>query len=441
MAQAPQTAASPPDSTGPVRLKARVQEGYQVLRTLLERSGRVEVADRLAVWPSVDDVMTQAPELVPGLLAVAWDMRQDAAFAPLFAAQGGSGVAETQDDPIAPCGRSFRQILQSHLFATMRLNVDRAERDWAAQEARRARARWRKEQEDAPRGLLKGLLSKPKEPSFDPESFRPRFPGHGLYDAIKPYLTRPEQFGLIRAYTQLRTAQVQVLGDLLPLFTRPDQIAFLAGLTEGDISSLRISARIYGEWSLGYRKRKRKRNAEPAPLTDEEKAALAEEESRVFRILMAKHHGAVETLRGMGPNSEKVINLLAPVFGDDMWEIMDDPAAMANVINTPEHLIPILQNMSRYVTPDLSRALLQVNDQEIVKDLLAFACETFKDNELAFYLSDPSRLPIWDSLPAKFNNNFKYQRDAMKSSMVRNEEDLRTVASGIFNSLRQGRLM
>ncbi|MCF8481173.1 MAG: hypothetical protein K9H25_12130 [Rhodospirillum sp.] len=422
-----------------VRLKARVQKGFQLLRGLLEKAGDQDVTKRIARWDSVDDVMIAAPDLVPTLLAVAWELRHDGAFTDLFQALDGSGIVEDKNQPIAPCGRSFAQIIQSHLFACVRLGLDKAERDWSVKEARRAQSRWRKQQAEAPKGLLKGLFKREKEPVFDPADFRRRFPGHGLYEALKPHLKRLDQFPLVPAYVQLSCAQAEVLDDLLEGFNKPDQILFLASLTETDISVLRRCARIYANWKLFPPKPKKRPNQEDEPFTEEMARALAVEESRVFRDLMANHHQAMDKLKEMGPSAEKLIHMVAPIFRDRIWEIFADDTALLNVINTPEHLVGALGPFCRHVPPALSEILLQMNDQEVIKDILRFCRETFKEKDFAFYLSDPSRIPIWTALPKKFNNNFKYQRDAMKSNLIRNESDLRTVAAGIFESLRQGR--
>ncbi|ABC20831.1 hypothetical protein [Rhodospirillum rubrum] len=439
---APASAAPPASASrpAPVKVKGRVQEGYVLMRALLERAGHAELATRLGQWQTVDQVLAAAPELVPTLLGMAWELRNREGFSDLFAAPDG-GVVDNRADPIAPCGRSFDQIVQSHLYATARVVFTRNQGAWAVAEAKRAQARWRKEQEEAPKGLFSRLFGRKREPVFNPQDFLTRCPSHGLYEALKPHLSRLDQFALIPAYAQLRRTQAEVLGDLIARFNQPDQILFLAGLTEGDISVLRNCARIYAEFKLKLRKPKRGRDEPDQRLSEEDEARLLEEESRVFRDLMSSHHKAIDELRIMGPNAEKLIHLVAPVFGDRIWAIFDDPAGLRNVVNTPEHLLPALGPFSRYVTPELSATFLQMNDQEIIKDILRFGRETFKEAEYAFYLSDSSRLPVWSSLPQKFNNNFKYQRDALKSGLVRNEMDLRTVAGGVFESLRQGKVL
>ncbi|GEO82900.1 hypothetical protein [Pararhodospirillum oryzae] len=432
---------SPAEAPQPARIKGRVQQGFLLLREILERAGRPDLAARLATWGTVDDLMLDSPELVPSLLGLAWEMRADAAFGELFKAEEGGAVVDSQDQPIAPCGRTYQQVIHSHLYASTRLAIEQADRTWAVREAKRARARWRKEQATARRSLLK-MFRKPREPDFDPAEFRAKSPKRGLYEALKPYLTTPDQFSLAQSYALLTTAHIRVLGDLLPTFTRPEQIAFLAALTEGDVYVLRRCARIYGEWKLGLRRPKRPRpGTEPPPVSEEDEARLIGEEAAIFRELMAHHHAAIEELKVMGPNAERLIDLVAPVFGDSIWSVLGDKQALHNVVNTPEHLMASLGPFCRYVTPAVSEIWLQMNDQEIIVDILKFARETFREKEFAYYLADPSRLVVWSSLPAKFNNNFKYQRDAMKSNLIRNEQDLRTVCAGVFESLRQGKVL
>jgi hypothetical protein len=420
-------------------LKTRVQEGYRLLRALLEKAGHREMVERLSPWDNVDAVMVNGPELVPTLLSMAWELRHDGSFANLFRAADGSGIVEDKAQPLAPCGRSYVQIIQSHLLACVRLGIDRAERDWAVKEARRAQNRWRKQKEKEPKSLFKGLFKREKEPEFKPADFRRKFPGHGLYEVLRPHLKRQDQFLLARAYTQLSVAQAEVLGDLLEEFNKPEQILFLASLTEGDISVLRGCAHIYAQWKVIPPKPKKRPNQDAEPVTAEMEEQVEEEEARVFRDLLANHHEAVDKLKEMGPTAEKLIHTVAPIFQDDLWDVFADEAALLNVINTPEHLVRALGPFCRHVPPGLSQIFLQMNDQEIIKDILRFCRETFTEKDFAFYLSDASRLAVWGGLPKKFNNNFKYQRDAMKSNLIRNEEDLRTVSGGIFESLRQGR--
>ncbi len=428
---------------GPARIKSRIQKGYSILVALLSKAGQDDLVQRLSQRKSVDEVMAGEPELVPVLLGMAWKLRADSSFADLFQSQETGAPVDTEDEMIAPCGRSFNQIKQSHLFATARLYLDRAEREFAIREAKRARIKWREQQEEARQGLkgkLSGMLSKTKEPSFEPEGFRRRFPGYGLYDLLKPHLRDPSQFTMIRAYALLSTRKAEILGDLLPRFTHPDQVKYLAGLDETDIAVLRGVARTYAEVRMGLHKSRKGRN-DPAPLDDAMERRLDKEEQRVFEDLLANHHPAIDQIRTMGKNADKLVKQLTPLFGEDVWKIIADPKVVDNVINTPDHLMSALGPFCQFVTPQLSQIFLQMNDQEIIKDVLRFCREIFKADEFAHYLSDSSRLAVWSSLPKKFNNHFKYQRDALKGGALRNEEDLRTVSAGIFESLRQGKVL
>jgi hypothetical protein len=435
------------------QLRQRAQKGYEALLDLLEKAGRQDFIASLGDRRRVDDVLGELPETVPALLNMVWELRESQQFKPFFLQQDAGGEVVVQDRglAIAPCGRTFDEVMRAHLMGATRIYMDRMERAWAVKEAKREAKRHARE-EAQERKTLGGRLSVATrklisgEKSFEARDFREYYPGHGVYLIIKPHLREEWQFSMVRTYARLRAAQAEALGPLLRFFRTPEELEPVLALKSADISVLRGVSRAYAETRLGVPvpkpgQRGKVSTAQQRKL-DEMEPEIAELESRTFESLVTEHATGLAEVLKQGANVDATIRRLTPIFGDGVWTLFDEPERLRNVMNVPEHVAPALGALTQHIPPSLSRVLEQVNNRELGRDIMVFAAEEFRDEELFFKVcNDERRLKIWQTIPAKFNNSFNYQADAQSGQgSIKNADDLRTVCAGLFESLRKGEL-
>jgi hypothetical protein len=439
---------SPPSRDGAERrvprLREQVQIAYDLLRDLLGRAGYETLLAELEGLDSVNEVLRRRPESVPLLQRAAWELRHEKKFSALFRNQATGAVVEGRDEPIAPCGRTFAQVEQAHLYGAARLFFERLELDFAKRQAKAEAKAWRKERaEQKKKGLarrlvggLKGLAA--EAPRFDPDDYRTAYPGHGLYAVLKVHLNHDWQFHLIPAYARLGTRQAEALGDLIGYFTEARQVEMVAGLTAQDIGQARGFARAYAEATCGFSHGRRGDGGTEDQMA--RLAALHKEERQAFDLLLTRYLDCLPPLRDAGPGAEATVRRLAPVFKEEVFALFKDPTALENAVNCPDLVIDIIGASARCCPPAVSRALGQIQDKALTRDLLVLAMETLSPEEIEVYLADPVRLPIWDALPGRFNNSYRYRADAPEdSTTARNLDNLRMIAGGIFDSLRRGR--
>ena len=128
------------------RLREQVQIAYDLLCDLLGRAGYEGLLAQLKGLDTVNEVLRHRPEIVPLLQKAAWELRHEKKFSQLFLNQETGAVVEDRDEPIAPCGRTFAEVEQAHLYGSARLFFDRLEVEFATRQARDAEREWKKEQ-------------------------------------------------------------------------------------------------------------------------------------------------------------------------------------------------------------------------------------------------------------------------------------------------------
>lgn len=432
------------------RLREQVQQAYDLLRDLLGRAGYDRLLAQLEGLDAVDDVLRQRPESIPLLQKAAWELRHEKKFSQLFLNAETGAVVETKDEPIAPCGRTFAQVEQAHLYGSARLFFDRLETAFARKRAREEKQEWKQEQTRKKNSGLAGRLAHSLRelttdaPTFDPDDYRADYPGYGLYDVLKPHLNHDWQFHLIPLYARLQTRQAEALDELLTFFTDPRELEQVVNLSSEDIAQARGFARAYAEAvngvSIHGRGRSNARDMD-AEAEAARRATAQKDERRLFDLLLTQYVGALGPLREAGGGAEGIVRRLAPIFREDIFALFEDGQALQNAINCPDFILKILGTSTRACPPRVSQALNQIQDKAVTRDLLTMAVESLPAEELEEYMADPKRLPIWNGLPAKFNNNYRYQADApSESSTLRNKENLRMVADGLFDTLRTGRV-
>lgn len=426
--------------------RERCQLGYDLLRKLLARSDRADLLKQLEGLDDVDDVLRFQPAYIPLLLNAAWELRSDSKFSNLFLNAETGKLVDSRDEPIAPCGRTFNQVMQAHLYGAARLYFQRLEKDWAAARAREEQRRWKVAQDKKRATLtgrlavgLKELAGAPK--AFDPNDFREDYEGFGLYEALKPHLQYEWQFRLVPLYARLSTRQAMAYDELIQFFRTPRELEVALKVRSEDVSMARGYSRAHAEALLGIepgRTRRSGSDEDPAEAAARREQAF-KEERRVFDHLLTRHLDCLEPLKAMGSGADAALRRLTRIFRDDVWSVLRDETQLRNAMNCPDHFVAVIGPSCRAMPPEIATILGQIQDRVLARDILRLAMERFPRNELEAYLSDPDRKPIWNQLPAKFNNNYNYQPDAPRdSSNAKNFENLSMVCDGIFTSLKKG---
>lgn len=426
--------------------RERCQIGYNLLRQLLGRSDRSDLLRQLDGLDDVDDVLRFQPAYIPLLLNAAWELRGEVKFADLFLNAETGQPVQARDEPIAPCGRTFNDVMQSHLFGAARLYFLRLEKDWAAARAREEQRRWKAQQAKKRATLggrlsvgLKELTTKPKE--FDPEDYRADYEGFGLYEALKPHLEHDWQFRLVPLYARLSTRQAQAYDELIQFFRTPKEMEAALLVRSEDVSMARGYSRAHAEALQGIQPSTNRRpppDEDPAEAAARRSAAL-KDERRVFDQLLTRNLDCLEILKTMGTGAEGSLRRLTTIFREDVWAVVRNETALRNALNCPDYIVAVLGPLCRAMPPEIATILGQIQNRILTRDLLTLAKDRFPPKELETYLSDPDRKPIWNQLPAKFNNNYNYQPDAPNDSgSAKNHENLSMVCEGIFTSLKTG---
>lgn len=428
--------------------RERCQLGYNLLRQLLGRSDRSDLLKQLDGLNDIDDVLRFQPAYIPLLLNAAWELRGEAKFADLFVNAVTGQPVEARDEPIAPCGRTFNEVMQSHLYGAARLYFLRLEQDWAAARAREEQRRWKQQQAKKRATLggrlsvgLKELTTKPKV--FTPEDFRADYEGFGLYEAIKPYLEHEWQFRLVPLYARLSTRQAQAYDELIQFFRTPKEMETALMVRSEDVSMARGYSRAHAEALQGIQPSTNRRpppDEDPAEAAARRSAAL-KDERRVFDLLLTRNLDCLEVLKAMGAGADGALRRLTTIFRDDVWSVVRNETYLRNALNCPDNIVAVLGPSCRAMPPEIATILGQIQNRILTRDLLTLAKERFPAKDLETYLSDPDRKPIWNQLPAKFNNNYNYQPDApTDSGNAKNRDNLSMVCEGIFSSLKSGQV-
>ncbi|KAA5605501.1 hypothetical protein F1188_11445 [Roseospira marina] len=437
--------------TNPV-LRPAVQAVFDRLLTVLRKARRSEVLDLIGGAERVDDVLRNYPDHVPTFLELAWQLRAQPDFVVFFRASGSRGDGPVQDrsTPIAPCDLTFDQIGRSLLTGAARLVFERRERAWAERRAKQEAARRSKRREAGAKGPLSSRLISPLKTMFegdhdlDPAHLRAHYPGHGLFAVLRPYLVEPWQFAFLEQYARLGTAQAKVLGHLIWRVRAPEMLETLISLDVEELSVIQAACRAFAETTLGVPPDQGPRwelKGKAARDRDRIEEQIAAEVSTTLDAIVLRHPGALDAIREMGLSARREVRRLTQVYGADIWMVFEQPDRLHNARNVPDHLLRVLGPLCHRVPPDVSAILGHIRDRTLARDLITLAREDLGDEVLAGYLADPVRKPIWNTLPAKFNNAYKYQPDATPGlGAPNNRESLRLIGAGIFQSLRLGHL-
>ena len=339
-------------------LRHQAQAWFQALQLHI---GEVEGAEAIAAliqeWKRPEDVMRAYPALVPLFLDLAWRSRKTPGFAGLFQTQGGE-VAEKSTDILALSQKSFDEIVVAHLMGTLRLMCERRQNEWLANERERRRGALSK----IPvlgavlRGL--GVISPVK-----PEVLLASYPQKSLYDSLKPYLCRRDQFALAEAMSALPTRTVSLLGPVVGMLDSSAAIRTLADLDKSTVKTVIEMAEAYVQAMNDVQGE----SAASADLTAPRGAALLGIlcAGMPFITLITDHRQL----------TKDAISKLAPAMGADIWAVFRDLESLRCIAECPAAVAEALKALTAGINQRVSIALAEIADGRIA----TFAVETLRD--------------------------------------------------------------
>ncbi|TAK99383.1 MAG: hypothetical protein EPO08_16570 [Rhodospirillaceae bacterium] len=373
----------------PVRVQA--QKWFDALRTHLAAADtQSDVAERLRHWATLDDLLGDCPRLLPPLLVMAWQLRHEPAFADLFQTASGK-IAEETSVALSPCGKSFDNVVLSHLHGAVRVYCERQEEAFLATE----RARHR------PTGLAKvGFLApliKMLKRQRD-EDFLAHYPQHGLYLSVKPHLRHPNQFALIEALATLPTSTVSILGDTIRGLIHDSSIRNLAALETRKCKFVTGLARLFAETLIEEAAAAQAAGIElsmtPAPI----RANLAEIAGTALSHLAVDGlHLAKNAIAAREVARDVVIKMSAPM-GYELWRVFADKDAPLNIAYCPAVMARALGGNAAYVHRKTSEALNSLPDKRIVESVVAALHDAAGPEALSTWAASAACVTVWARL-------------------------------------------
>ncbi len=370
-------------------LRHQAQAWFDALRLhITEVEGADAIATLIQGWQKPEDVMQAYPALVPLFLDIAWRARKAPGFIELFRTDAGE-VAETPSDVMALSQKSFGDIVIAHLMGTMRLVCERRKNEWLAEEPERRRGTLSKMPivGAALRGL--GLLSPVKT-----EVLLADYPQKGLYEALKPFLLRREQFALVEALSALPTRTVSMLGPVIGALHAPAPIRSLADLDRASVKIAIEMAETFVEARGALDAVPKDMPATPAAPVGK---ALAEMlcAGPAFMAVAVSHRDL----------AKDAITKFAPVMQGNIWTVLKDAESLRRIAECPGAVAAELQALTAEIHERVSIALAEITDARAA----TFAVSTLRagvgPETFLCWIRDDAYLSGWKQLVQNINRD------------------------------------
>ena len=416
MASKPQKQKGGNERRGSPVFRARAQAAYEILRGLISEHGGADIAKDLADRKTVEDVMRTKPEMVGALLDSAWKLRTNSKLSEYFLLADGEGTTVSEyDQVIAPCGRTYEDTIQSHLYGSARLYMMRRENDWTRERLSQPHKLNRK--------LTSGFANTMRvmvgmKAKVDEKALRESYPGKGLYETLKPYLLVQAQFKYVPAYADLSTKGAAIIGDIFENLRSTAAIKVACVLEPDTLMNARSCATAYAEsefFTQAAAEKKdsgRKRNINELRRDVELSCKVKKRTAEVFAHILNNHVESLAFVERHQAGAEAVVRALAPLYVDETWTILAEEGAVENVINCPPNVAASIGKDARYVAVEVSQAIMQLQYPDIGRDILKILRSQLDDDAYMRALGDEAAIKVWETVPGTFNNQFKYQHDA-----------------------------
>lgn len=312
-------------------LRIQAQAWFEALqRHIAEIEGAEAIATLIKGWTKPEDIMRAYPALVPLFLDIVWRARNTPAFTDLLRTAAGE-VAEKPSDILAMSQKSFDEIVVAHLLGTMRLTCERLQKEWIATEREKRRGALSKM--PVVGVVLRGLgLSRP----IKVEILLADYPQRGLYEALKPFLSRREQFGLVEALAALPTRTAAALGAIVGAVDSPAILRSIAGLNRGDMKIALEMAETFVQAV----------NGGPAAQPDNEAADPAMARALALSDMLRAGTSFVTVAAANRHLANDAVTKFAPVMKAEIWATLGDAESLRRVAECPPAVAEVLQALA-----------------------------------------------------------------------------------------------
>jgi len=442
MAEKPNKPPGGQERRGSPEFRARAQQAYETLRSMIRDHGGSDIADDLNDKPLIEDVMRLRPEMVGALLDSAWQLRSHSKLAPFFQAEGAdAGLAEEKSQALQPCGRTYADTIQAHLFGSARLFFKTKENAWV----RSMMANPKKLDKSVTGGVINVMRkSFGMKPKVNENALRDLYPSRGLYETLKPYLMHEDQFKYVPDYANLSTKGAAIIGDIFENLRSSAALKVACRISPDALMNARACAfayaesEIFAEVSDAEESQFKKKNVNELRRDKAVMARVRKHTATVFANILTNHVESMDFVEQHKAGAETVVRSLAPLFKEETWLVLAEKGAVENVINCPPTVAREMGRDTRYVDMQISKYIDQLQYPDIGRDVMKIAREELSDEDFRKALSDEEAIKVWATLPGRFNNQFKYQHDAKKGGdkEIRNFKYLKAEAAPIIVELR-----
>ena len=390
-------------------IREQAQKWFAALRGhLAAGNAQGDVAARLQAWPTIEHVLADCPPLLPPLMTMAWQLRHQASFADLFKTAAGP-TAEDTATPLVPCGKSFDDVVLSHLHGAVRLFCLNQEKAWLAAE----KARYKPGALEKI-GFLAPLIRRLKKRRD--QDVLGHYPQRGLYLALKPYLRRPGQFALIEALAALPTATVAILRDTTRGLNRDSSIRNLAALETRKCKFVTELARAFADTVIEHAKSEGAAENPGAPITPAPvKENLAEIAGMALSHLTADGLHLAKGAILVREHARDVITKMAVPMGYDFWRVFGATDGAMNIATCPAVLARALGENAAHVPRRTSDALNAIPDQRVIDSVLIGLLTAVPRAEVIVWATHPLCATVWERLANDFKQAVSQRNEAALS--------------------------
>ncbi|MBL8645309.1 MAG: hypothetical protein JNK21_15360 [Rhodospirillaceae bacterium] len=394
------------------------QAAFTTLIDLLAAHGMEAVVANLRGLGQVEDVMRRCPAMVGLLLSLAWKFREAPLLTSFFAGPDGVLVS-AEDQPIAPCGRTYQDIRKAHLLGTARVHLTKpARKGKSAGKTAPKPGLWQR---------VKSLFA--KAPAAAPNDRA------SLFAALKPHLHHHTQFELIPVYATLSARQIGALGGLLPALTSAAAVNALSPLAPKQILSLRALVSQFAETVLADPARAATYMGLTAAFRTAGENALDDAVAGyALNCLLGTYADILPGLLADQDNSVAVIRRLAPAAGIDLWSIFRAPEAAVNVRFCPEPIAQILGHTARFIHDSVSAKFGDAKNLDALGLILSEILADLGPDTFARATAGAEHAKIWDSLVSALNRADNLDSGA-DLTLPKTAASLQTIAASALRSL------
>lgn len=376
-------------------IREQAQTWFDALRTHLAAAGtQNDVAERLKAWPTIDHLLADCPRLLPALLTMAWQLRHQPGFAELFQTSAGK-IAEDTTTALVPCGKSFDDVVLSQLHGAVRLYCQRQEEAWLAAEKTRYQPGALEKIE-----LIAPLMRRLK--GRRDEDVLAHYPQRGLYLALKPYLRRPAQFGLIEALATLPTSTVSILRDFTRGLNIDSSIRNLAALETRKCKFVAELARAFAETQIEGAQAGATEASRPPIVPAPTKENLSEIAGTALSHLTRDGLHLAKAAIVVREYARDIVVKMAVPMGYGVWRAMGDREGAMAIALCPAVLARVLGESAARMPRRTSEALKSIPDQGVVDAVISALLKAATREDVVKWATSAVCVTAWERLANDF---------------------------------------